>query len=298
MAAAPQQAVPAFPVIDQVFEVPIAQIDASDRLRPIDRIWAAALGAIMEREGHRTPVELARVGSGLKLVAGGHRLEGRRLQGHTTIRAVIVAADRIAARQAEISENLWRKDLEPIDRAAFVAELVALEKLRKGVDPAKDGRTASAAARWSAKKAAADATETISSAYGWADEVGAHLGLTGRTIRNDLALHRGLIPDVAAKLRGHPVSRNAGQLQALAKLSADDQRAVAGMLLDKACRGVSEAVATLRQRPKPSPEAKAWSAFFGSWGRMSAARRRDALRELAEQGLPAGVRISFDGDAQ
>ncbi len=205
---------------------------------------------------------------------------------------VIGSADALQRRRTEISENIWRRGLDPIDRAAFVAELHEVLRAEAGVDPGASPQQLAVTARW-AKERATDTADMMSAVYGFTDSVAGTLGLNARTIRRDLELHRGLRPDVVAKLRGLPIAGNAGQLRALAKLTEADQRAAVGLIIGGKAKGATEALAILRQKPKPDPETKAWSAFFGGWSRMSARRRREALRELAEQGLPTGVSLTF-----
>lgn len=288
-------------VVDQVLALPVDQIDVGERLRPIDPVWAAALGRIMAEDGQKDPIKVARLPGRSRyiLVAGGHRLDGARIEGLATIKAVIVGADALERRSTEISENLWRKGLDPLDRATFVAELVSLQKLKSGVAPNEDGRAVSAAARWTKQlqSDAVDASVTMTLAYGWAEEVGEQIGISRKTVYRDLELHRGLKPDVVAGLRGHRVATNAGQLRALARLSDVDQRAVMKLLLEGAAKGVTDALALLRQTPKASPSAKRLSAFLGSFERMEGAEKRAALRTLQGLKLPRGVRIVFDGDA-
>jgi hypothetical protein len=284
-------------LVGEIVAIPVVDIEVGKRLRPVDPVWAMALGQVMGAEGQKTAIEVCRLPGkrGFTLVAGAHRLEGARLRRWDTIEARIVGADALERRAREVSENLWRKGLGPIDRAAFIAELIQIKRTQAGVAPGEDGRKASAAARW-AKDQARDATDMMSVAYGWTADVAEMAGVAERTVRRDLELHRGLLPDVVARLRRHPLGANAGQLRALARMSPDDQRAAAAMILAGEAKGASDALATLRQKPKPSPETKAWSAFLGGWSRMSAATRRDALRELSQRGLPKGCRLTFEGE--
>jgi ParB-like chromosome segregation protein Spo0J len=288
-------------VVGEIIAVPIGRIDVGERLRPVDPVWAAALGAVMAAEGQQTPIEVCRLPGQRRyqLVSGGHRLEGARLAGLKTIQAVEVGNSAMERRAREVAENLWRKGLDPVDRAAFVAELYALQKARAGLEAGEDGRKVAAEARWAKalKADAADASVSVTLAYGWAEGVADQIGLSRKTIYRDLELHRGLAPDVLAALRGLPIATNAGQLRALARMSADDQRAVAELITSGAAKTPAEAADIIHQRPKPAPEAKAWSAFIGGWSRMSAAMKRQALRELENQGLPKGVTLTFTGDA-
>lgn len=206
-----------------------ADIDEGDRLRPIDPIWGDALGQIMLREGQRTPIEICRLPgtSRWRLVTGGHRLFGAISADIEEMRAEIVSADRDDRRMREVSENLWRRGLAPIDRAAFVAEAVAIHKRRVGVDPSVDGRVGSVKARWqqALKAEALDTTATIAGVYGFTEAVAGELGFSTRTVENDLMLYRRLAPSLVERLRAarHPVLTNGTQLRALAKLDEHAQ---------------------------------------------------------------------------
>jgi ParB-like chromosome segregation protein Spo0J len=289
--------------IESIVSIRVDQIevDEKNRLRPIDRVWAEALGTIMAREGQRSPIEVCRLPGRERwtLVTGGHRTIGAASAGIQYLKAIIVGADRQERRMREVSENLWRKGLEPIDRAAFVAELVTLHKLRAGIDPGKDGRAASAQARWQKvlKNEANDANVTMTVVYGWADEIGEQLGLSRSSIERDLLLYRRLPAGLIERLRTarHAVASNATQLRALAKLDEREQREVVGLLLAGA-RSVGEARATLSQKPKAAPEDKRLSAFIGAFHRMSLAEKKGALEALRPL-LPAGFNLTSPGEA-
>jgi hypothetical protein len=134
--------------------------------------------------------------------------------------------------------------------------------------------------------------------YGWTKEVGADLGLTDRTIRNDLMLYRGLPASLVERLRAgrHPILANASQLRALAKLEPATRERVVDALLGAVVNGrtitsVSVALAHIGTgRAAPDPEAKRLSAFIGAFSRMSLAEKKGALAQLAGM-LPAGSRL-------
>lgn len=286
-----------------------ADIVVGERLRPVDPVWAEALGQIMLREGQRTPVEVCRL-PGQRcwtLVAGGHRHAGAVFAEIEFMRAEIVTADRDERRSREISENLWRDDLAPMDRAAFIAEAVAIQKRRAGIDPLKDGRAISAAARWQKQIAAEaeDATATIAVAYNLTQDLVGAIGLSARTIRDDLMLHRRVPTSLVEKLRAddHQVFYNFSQLKALAKLEEREQVKVVELLTVPGAslnyeqpKTISEAIAhplgpKPAERSKPDAETKRLSAFLGAFGRMGVVERRAALSQLEPQ-LPPGTDIS------
>lgn len=287
--------------VDEIVEVRVDQIDIDEanRLRPIDENFARALGKVMAREGQRTEIEVCRLpdASRWTLVSGGHRVRGAQFEGIEHLKAKIVSADSLDRRAREISENLWRRDLDPIDRAAFIAELVKLKRLKAGLQSVQSRDASVPISLRRAVNIESDETlETISNVYGFTEEVGADLGFTSRTIRNDLLIFRGLAPSLIARLRAarHPVARNATQLRALAKLDHPTQtKAIDALLGGNADRKLADAIAYAKGASKPvaDPAEKRLSAFIGAFARMSLAERKGALAQLAPQ-LPAGFSIT------
>lgn len=238
--------------VDDVILVRTDQVHRGDRLRSVDPVWARALGTIMAREGQNTPIEVCRLPGKTEweLVAGAHRHAGAELSGIEYLKAIVVSADRADRRMREISENLWRQGLDPIDRAAFIAELVTLKRTQAGLEIASQ-RVARVNRRFKQQidEEAGEMLETISSIYGWSDEIGAQIGLSGRSVRNDLMIFRGIAPSLIAKLREarHPVATNGTQLRALAKLDAGEQQKVVWCLLNSATiKSVGDAIAQTR----------------------------------------------------
>lgn len=127
---------PHFEPVDDIGFINVSDIDMGERLRPVDPVHVEVLGRAIMREGQATPIVVCRLPgrNDWTLVAGAHRVEAARKFDIEQLKAEIISPDKIGRRQREISENLWRKDLDPIDRANFIAELVRLAKLRAGID--------------------------------------------------------------------------------------------------------------------------------------------------------------------
>lgn len=266
-----------------LFMVDVAEIDASGGLRPLDPAWVEALGGMLAADGQRRAIEIyPKRGGGYGVIAGRHRLAAAKRLGWTTIDADILQEPALDRRLAEVSDNLHRLGLNPIDRAAFVAEQIAVLKARAGVDADATAQSIAATARWSERirAEANDASDIVSHAYGWTDEVAEALGLNRRTIERDLELHRGLRPDVVEALRGHPIASNAAQLRTLARLTETDQRQAVELLIEGTAKSASDAVGILKQKAPPDAAKKAWNAFTGSWGRMNRPTQRLALIEI------------------
>lgn len=272
-------------VVDSILLIPTHEIVRGERLREIDPVWAGALGRLMARDGQQTPVEVCRLPGRTDwlLVAGGHRHEGACIEGIAYLRAVVVSANRDDRRLREVNENLWRKGLDPIDRAAFMAEAVLIHKRRVGLAADAERVAKLNAVHLKEIEAEADGMlDTMSSIYGWTDEVGEQLGFASRTVRRDLYLYRRLAPSLIARLRDarHPVARNATQLRALAKLQPDAQADVVDALVGdggwEPCATVAEAVKRTQPdvaRAVAEPAAKRMSTILGTLKRMSTTER-------------------------
>ena len=294
-------------VVGSIIELHPDQIDASDRLLPIDPVWADAVGLMMKTDGQLTPVDVRLLPgrSDYKLVVGGHRHAGAVAHG-LMLEARIVSNDGIQSRLREASENVQRRDLSPIDRAKSIAELVEVHKAAAGIDPEMKGQTVAINARWqkSVEDEADDTSDTMSLVYGWADAAAEKAGVTRRTVYRDLELLRRIPASIAEALRsaGHPVFHNAGQLKALAGLQPAEQSKVLGLLLhaDAAIAGapfqkVTDAIGAMRGRTTTPPPQKRLNTFVDTFSRMPLTEKKGALAELGER-LPKGFRI-VEGDA-
>ncbi|MGH7027340.1 ParB/RepB/Spo0J family partition protein [Brevundimonas sp.] len=289
----------ALPVARTIYVVDIDQIDPRGGLRPLNQAWVEALAALMKRDGQDEPIEIYRTkGGGFGMTAGRHRLAAATLLGWKQIDADIQDRNALDRQAREIGENLFRQELSPLDRAAFVAKQIEIERARAGVSEDATPQSVAAQARWSdrLKADAQDASANLAHAYRFTEQVAETLGLSKRSIYLDLELHRGLNPDVATTIRATAVAGNASQLRALARMSDADQRLVAGLIAEGTAKGVTDAAATLKQAPVKSPVQKAWSAIVSNWSRLGSRDRKDVLRQLAQGELPKGVVITIDGE--
>ena len=283
---------PTFEVAKVSYRVPVDLIDPEGGLRPLDLGWVEALQGLFAADGQEDPIEIFPKADGrYGMTAGRHRLAAAIGSGWATIEAFIDPENR----RREVSENLFRSDLAPLDRAAFVAELIQIEKARAGLEPDANVKSVLATARWAYRIGAEadDASLTMRLAFGFSDQVAEMVGLSRQTIYRDLELHRGIRPEVAAAIRGLPVAGNASQLRTLARLSPAEQCDVAERLTYGLAKGVGEAVKQIRG-PGPSDESsKAVSAIRGNWGRLSAKDLKALIRDLP---MPAGVVLIIDGE--
>jgi ParB family chromosome partitioning protein len=280
MATAPASGVVDLVQPGDVITLNPAEIVLGERLRPIDQAWATAIGQSMAREGQIHAVDVRRNSEGQWELAGagGHRVTGARLT-NIPVECRVVAFGSDLIRRREAAENLFRRANDPLERAESMAELVRLHRENAGIEAA-DRRGKSVPKRL--KEEAEETCATFAQVYGWAEEVGAELGFSKRTVQYDLLLYRSLPPSLIKQLRDakHPILKNASQLRALAKLPTPEQGVAAARLV-AGVKSIGEAIALVRRTNKPLPEDKRLSAFIGAFQRMSLAERKGALSALA-----------------
>jgi ParB family chromosome partitioning protein len=258
--------------------VPVEQIAVIGRLRPIDQSWAALLAENIGTTGRlRHPIELRpRPEGGYQLVAGAHRLRAAQLLGWDVIPAVVIQVSDDQARLAEIDENLIRHELNPLDRAVFLAERKVLyERLypqaRRGGDRGNQhtgGRQ----------------TDTVS----FSQDTAERCGLTDRTIRRAVMIAEKLPQPLRHRLAGTPLAHKQSELLALAKLPPEEQQACVDLLLgqDSNTQTVAEAhKRVVGQRPDQTSEDSAQlTVLLSKWRRTSRAARRQFLAHLQASG--------------
>lgn len=205
-----------------VQKIATKDIDPGERYRPVDSAYVALLAEnIEEYNGLRQPIEVREVAKGFRLVAGAHRLAAFKSLGWKEIPAVVRRMNEEEARLAELDENLVRHDLNPLDRAIFLAE-------RKKIYEAKNPQTKNGGAPGKAGGGKVAKTEKIA---GFACDTAERTGITERTIRLSVSIANNLQPDVRARLAGTRFARKQTDLLALAKLGPTEQRAAVDALL-------------------------------------------------------------------
>ncbi|MCW3836012.1 hypothetical protein ACFQ1E_08170 [Sphingomonas canadensis] len=281
-----------------------AHVDEGSRIGFLHEDKAAALGRLMAVDGQRDPIKVVaqpkNAGQPWRLVTGMHRLIGARKEG-IGVFAIEVRGKQEELADLEASENLHRRPLAPIERAKFTAALVqaAQERIAREHGGLKQQQLAQKA-RWARVKAGetrveealteevSDTCAKIAHVYGWEESVGEALGMSRRSIHNDLSLFRLLIepfPDLAEALSKHPVAgENASQLRAIAQVRAEaDRRRVIEALLGDPEIGADDArILAGVDRPAgaaPAPYQKHFNAMDGGWSRLGVAERKRWVRE-------------------
>lgn len=282
---------------------------------------AAALGRLMAVDGQRDPIKVTRrfpkkavadvKAAGdqpWQLVVGRHRHAGAEIEGIMVFGLEVKGTPEELA-DLEASENLHRRPLGPLERAAFTAALVTAAQERIAREHGElDQYQRGAKARWDrvkhgeelAEGALRDETEDacakIAQAYSWEESVGEALGMSRRTIHNDLALYRLIIqpfPDLAEALAKHPVvGENGSQLKAITQVEKEaTRRKVIEHLLADHEIGVEDAriAAGLEGFDAPGmaiPGEKHINTVVSRWSKLDLEQKRKFLPRIAEMLTP------------
>ncbi len=204
--------------------VTLSSIHVGERLRPIDMDYAEAIAASMSEHGQISPIMIrktpAKKGTPYTLVAGGYRITAATLLGWTEIDAIVVKADAVEAQLLEISENLYRNELNPLDRAIFVMKYRELweekhGKIKRGGDQ---------------KSKPQDAGLVFSAGRELSKLVQERLGISQDKYERAVSIGTKLDPVLRQAVRGTTAENDQSQLLTLAKLPREDQIKVAAAL--------------------------------------------------------------------
>lgn len=201
----------------------ISSIHVGERLRPIDMDYAEAIAASMSEHGQISPIMIrktpAKKGTPYTLVAGGYRTAAATLLGWTEIDAIVVKADAVEAQLLEISENLYRNELNALDRAIFVMKYRELWEEKHG--QIRRGR-------YSEEKG--NDYPIFAKGRALSEKVQERFGFGAETYKLVSRIGQNLDPVLRQAVRGTTAENDQSQLLALAKLPREDQVAVADAL--------------------------------------------------------------------
>lgn len=265
-------------------DVPLDEIDTSNRKRPVSEKAVAALIASVEELGFiKDPVDLRRVrhqGGKLRLLAGGHRVEAARQLGRETIRADIWDCSDDWAELLEIDDNIAGAELTVLDTALFLAHRKRLyEKLHP---EAKRGF-----AGGKARHGQLTGDLTVSS---FVSSTAEKFGVSESKVFRLVAAGSALAPDEANSLRAAPRPVTLSDLQAIGKISNPPERYdVVKALAEGKVRSASEArraysslqSGSAETAPK-DPVEEAFKGMLERWKRAPMAARRRFIEEIGD----------------
>ena len=259
----------------QAVAIPLALIDANDRLREVSEAHAVMMADSMAGpHGLRQPIEVVRTGARYRLVFGAHRYRGAEINAWATIDAFIVEGSDAELRLREIDENLIRHELTALDRARFLLER---KRLYEALNPEKRN----GANQW---------TEGFANMANprFTADIAEKTGLSERTIQRACELALKLSPDVVAQVRHTPLASNQAALETLAKHPHDRQLAAVKLILaeENPAKSVNEAFDRIDGKAV-RPAAELWTVKFGDqWARRSIREKREFMVMFATLDLP------------
>ncbi len=263
-------------------DIPLKDIDVSNRLRVVNQDWATGLAESFQMIGQKEPIEVVAQKKGKKwrLVAGGHRFAAAELCGWKTIRAEIkepvTMNPDLEIRLHEIDENLIRHGLNALDRAVFLGER---QEVYEAMYPDSRAKVAGG------KKRQNPASEIISFAESTAEAI----GIGGRTIQHSVAIYKNLSPEIRAQISGTPLANKQGELYKLTRINPEQHKQIVDACLreDNPASSVSVAEQELdgRTRPETSAEEKAFKLLQDKYRNAPASAKTTFLVWLTDLGV-------------
>ena len=293
-------------------------VDVSGRIGLYYPDKCHALAALISVHGQNDPIKVVKAKGkyAWRLVAGLHRLHACMSLGINVCAIEIIGRDDVALEQIQASENVDRRELEPLERALFVRAVATAARLRvlkeHGVDNDK-ALAAKAKARAGkvqyseldkADEVAELAGDNLSLAYGWAEEAADALGMGKRDLQRSMRIHRMIIepfPTLIDAFKDHPVAKVADSLLKIAAIKDDNTRLfVIEALLDGE-QHLNAAMRAVGAKPKTAAlegydkwtgqitsgisklKFGDWSRFCPEFARHMSNERRVALRDALNE---------------
>lgn len=247
--------------MSRFLDIRLADIRVADRLRQIDPVWVDAIAMSMAKLGQQNALLVAKSGDNYKLVAGAHRLAAAKKLGWEKVAAVVVDGTNLELRLHEIDENLLRRELSELDRAAFLLERKTVwEELHPETAQGKAG----AAARW-----------MQTTGLSFASDAAEKLQLSVRSVQRAIKRMK-IDAGVRAEIAGTYIADNGSILDSLARLTPAEQRKVVKLMLrDK--DPVKSVGAALGKKP-PADKDKPLNALIALWRKTPIAAKRAFIK--------------------
>ncbi len=261
--------------------IEISAIEVGERLRAVDADYVTVLAESMRQSGKVLQAIAVRkffkkgdLHPSYSLMAGAHRLEAAKLAGMTEIPAEVHDnLSDLQARLFEIDENLLRHELNPLDRAVFLAE-------RKSVYEALHPETKKGAKNQHTKDDLPNDTMSFSK------DAAEKTGLNPRTIERAVTIARKIPPEIRKSLAGTAFSKNQNELLLLAKQEPAQQAKIVDLILreDAGVKSVKAAIARVGGRPTevPDPALQQLKKLMDAWRHAGAPVRRDFVASLSQ----------------
>lgn len=255
----------------QYKDLMITEIDAGDRLRGLSKAHVEAIASSIEEHGQQTPILVREKDGGYKLIAGCHRMAAIGYLKKKIVNCKIYSGvSDEKARLLEIDENLFRHDLNALDRAVFLAERKAIyeEMYPEAMNGAQGGR--------GGKK---NESEIVSFSKDTAEK----LGMSPRAIERAVRIATKISPELRSRLHEAEYIKE-GELYNLTKFASDDQGKIIDLVLsDKSPASNVKDAASILSGSSPTPltaDEKQFNKLMDIWSRTEAKARKRFLDSL------------------
>ncbi len=280
----------------EFIRVAVSSIHIGERLRPIDMDYAEAIAASMSEHGQISPIMIrktpAKKGTPYTLVAGGYRTTAATLLSWTEIDAIVVKADAVEAQLLEISENLYRNELNPLDRAIFVMKYRELWEEKHGKINPKGGRPS--------EKHRNDYGVIFAGGRELSERVKERFGFGQSTYEKVTSIGKNLDPVLRQAVRGTTAENDQSQLLTLAKLPREDQIAVAAALKHtpdvKKVLAFTKPPALVTTPPAPS-QSIIFTKLIAAWDEASEETRDSFLEHIGMSNTPDALMAAIREEA-
>lgn len=273
----------------ELIRLKLKDLHRGDRLRPVDMDVATAIAASFEETGQLSPITVRRTpakGKGatpFTLVIGGHRCTAADILQWEELDALVVQADSAQAQMMEIAENVYRNELNALDRALFVLTYRDLwedqhGKIERGGDQKSKGN---------------DCPLIFARGRELSKQVQERLGFGESTYKNVTRIGQNLHPALRAAVRGTEAETDQSKLLKLAKLPTDDQLRVAASLKEKP--DLKLALSWLKpEKPATDAQAGLLKKLVAAWDAASPETRHAFLVHAGVEQEPALVDLMAD----
>lgn len=210
-------------------------IISADRSRSLDQGWVEVLAGMISAPNGRliNRITVRAHGDQFELVSGLHRLSAFVFLGRETIPARVSAAQTDeAAKFEEIVENIGRKELDALDRAHHLYDLMQVyERLHPEIKRGGDQKSAAAKDR--------------TAIFAIRSEIAERVGLSDRAIRLAVGIWKGMSVATRKRCAGTWLADHQSSLQQLSQATAAIQGRVLDILLADKPKATSVADALL-----------------------------------------------------
>jgi ParB family chromosome partitioning protein len=271
---------------------------------------AEALGFLMQRDGQNDPIKVVRAKASSPydwtLVSGLHRLKGC-LSANIQVLAFDVS-DKDDLRGIQASENVDRRELEPLERAMFVHAVVTRIKVQLATqhgDISQHALAGKARAlraqeteRDIAKEDVAAAESNLLLAYGWNEQAAEACGYGVDDIKRSMRIYRCIVEpcrDLMDAFKDHSVAKNASALKSIAaEKTASTRRRIIEALIGDVEKTLEQAMHEID--PKAKKEVSHYDKFSnqvrGGWSRLTTSEKRMFIPTFVKE-IPPGMRKIF-----